>query len=116
MVGRWTSPPGQEITWDEIGMRSLSVFEEADSARSPGPPSGRHRVDAGICPAPAPRRNPRNRPHSVIDVLVSEHGRSFSSCWHPTLAVSLHVYGVDLRIHGSSVRCTYDLPVLEASR
>ena len=34
----------------------------------------------------------------------------------PTVAVSLHLYGVDLRIHGSSVRRTYDLPVLDATR
>lgn len=31
------------------------------------------------------------------------------------IAISLHVYGTDLRVSGSSVRRTYDLPILQAS-
>lgn len=32
-----------------------------------------------------------------------------------TTAISLHVYGTDLRVTGSSVRRTYDLPILQTS-
>jgi predicted metal-dependent enzyme (double-stranded beta helix superfamily) len=32
-----------------------------------------------------------------------------------TTAISLHVYGTDLRVTGSSVRRTYDLPILHSS-
>src|SRR3954471_23478200 len=31
----------------------------------------------------------------------------------PELAVSIHIYGADVRKLGSSIRCRYDLPVVE---
>jgi predicted metal-dependent enzyme (double-stranded beta helix superfamily) len=31
----------------------------------------------------------------------------------PKTAISIHVYGGDVRKHGSSIRCRYDLPVVE---
>jgi 3-mercaptopropionate dioxygenase len=31
----------------------------------------------------------------------------------PELAISLHIYGADVRQTGSSIRCRYDLPVVE---
>lgn len=34
----------------------------------------------------------------------------------PGLAISLHVYGLDIRRHGSSIRRRYDLPIRERGR
>lgn len=31
----------------------------------------------------------------------------------PGLAISIHIYGADVRKTGSSIRCRYDLPVVE---
>jgi 3-mercaptopropionate dioxygenase len=31
----------------------------------------------------------------------------------PEMAISIHIYGGDVRKHGSSIRCRYDLPVVE---
>jgi predicted metal-dependent enzyme (double-stranded beta helix superfamily) len=31
----------------------------------------------------------------------------------PDLAISIHIYGADVRKLGTSIRCRYDLPVVE---
>jgi 3-mercaptopropionate dioxygenase len=100
--------PGQEtpihdhVTWCVVGVLEGAESEELFALRDGGTALeqvGRRRSAAGDVSGFAP-------PGDIH--RVTNHG--------PGVAISVHVYGADIVRLGSSVRRTYDLPVLTPAR
>jgi 3-mercaptopropionate dioxygenase len=96
------TPIHDHVTWCVVGVVQGAEYEELFALRDGGTALqevGRNVNEAGVVGGFAP-------PGDIH--RVRNHGDD--------VAISLHVYGADIRRLGSSVRRTYDLPVVATTR
>jgi predicted metal-dependent enzyme (double-stranded beta helix superfamily) len=99
--------PGQStvvhdhVAWCAIGVHQGQEREINYEVR--GEPGDRYLIPIGECT------------HRAGSVSVLQPPGDVHTVYNPgpDLAISIHVYGADVRKLGSSIRCRYDLPVVE---